>query len=242
MCCARLHSSAWTTEAHRPYLGKPNAIGHFGILELYKEMARQRVNAPSRATEGQVPMPPKSTATHCSIGGCTNPPKARGWCSSHYMRWFRYGDPLESRFLPPVVERFWSRVDKTHEDGCWLWKGSDSRSGYGYLRVDGRQIGAHCYSYQLHIGPIPTGLQIDHLCRSRACVNPDHLEAVTTRENVLRGVGITAQNAKRTHCIHGHEFTPGNTLVSHEGQRRSCRECKRLRSQQRRRREKGYES
>jgi hypothetical protein len=86
---------------------------------------------------------------------------------------------------------------------------------------------AHRASYEAFIGPIPDGMTIDHLCRNRKCVNPSHLEAVPMRVNVLRGVGVTAKNAVKTHCVNGHEFNDQNTYSDSKG--RSCRACKRER-------------
>ncbi len=101
--------------------------------------------------------------------------------------------------------------------GCWTWTRNLSRGGYGPYRR---------YYVRLK-GPIPKGLHIDHLCRNRACCNPLHMEAVTQRENSLRGVGSPAVNARKTHCDHGHEFTVENTYVNRLGWR-WCRECKRI--------------
>lgn len=120
------------------------------------------------------------------------------------------------------VERFWANVDKTED--CWLWRGY-LVSGYGQFNADNKAFMAHRYAYEMLVGPIPPGLQLDHLCRVRNCVNPAHLEPVTVRENVLRGVGITAQFARATHCINGHEFTPENT--GSQGKGRYCRTCHR---------------
>jgi len=125
------------------------------------------------------------------------------------------------------VERFMDYISPEPMTGCWLWGGgSDSKTGYGKFRL-GRKDGqamAHRFAYEHFIGPIPEGMQIDHLCRQRLCVNPEHLEPVTIKENVLRGVGLSARNAKATHCIHGHELKPENTYVW-RGQR-ECRACK----------------
>lgn len=122
-----------------------------------------------------------------------------------------------------TLERFWSKVDKT--DGCWLWLGSTrSYRGYGRFTVDGRLLMAHRIAYLLEVGPIPNDYQIDHLCRVRNCVRPDHLEAVTQHVNILRSEAPSAVNAQRSECVHGHALTPGNTYVTPDG-RRQCRTC-----------------
>jgi len=109
--------------------------------------------------------------------------------------------------------------------GCWQWSGYIvPETGYGRMTDS---IFAHRFFYQQHVGTIPEGSQIDHLCRVRSCVNPDHLEAVTPRVNTLRGAGPAAVNSKKTHCIHNHEFTAENTRVRRNGDRwqRECKTC-----------------
>ena len=109
--------------------------------------------------------------------------------------------------------------------GCWLWMGACNQKGYGQIRQQGgkRQV-AHRVIYELLKGPIPERLTLDHLCRMKICVNPNHLEIVTLRENILRGNGIPAQNARKTHCLHGHLFDDKNTVVDPNGHRR-CKKC-----------------
>lgn len=130
----------------------------------------------------------------------------------------------------PIEQRFWEKVSKA--EGCWLWTGGLDTCGYGsfYIGInsDGKhhEIGAHRQAYIWIKGEIPDGFTIDHLCRNRACVNPDHLEAISLRDNILRGNGRAAQQARRTHCPAGHRYDLFNTYVSPSGKRR-CRVCKR---------------
>ena len=160
----------------------------------------------------------------CSVDGCERPPAGRGLCGMHWQRWKKHGDPNYQR--PARDERFWARVDKSAEGGCWLWTGTTFSTGYGALWVDGGQKLAHRLSYEMNVGPIPGGRQLDHLCRVRACVNPEHLEPVTIRENLMRGETNAAANAAKTHCPYGHPYDEVNTYVNPSGHR-VCRECSR---------------
>ncbi len=116
-------------------------------------------------------------------------------------------------------------------DACWTWQGAIDRGGYGRAWDGTRVQQAHRLVYELLVGPIPGGLHLDHLCRVRHCVNPQHLEPVTARENTLRGVAPAADHARQTHCLNGHEFTPENTYMhpGPHGLRRVCLICKRAR-------------
>jgi len=109
--------------------------------------------------------------------------------------------------------------------GCWEWVGSQTSDGYGQWRAFGEHV-AHRAVYRLLRGAIPEGLTLDHLCRNTGCVNPDHLEPVTIRENLLRGEGACAKNARKTHCLRGHPFNTDNTYLRKGGGRR-CRTCDR---------------
>ena len=122
-----------------------------------------------------------------------------------------------------VAQRLWvgARADGT---GCWVWQRARDMHGYGVIQVRGKALGAHRVAYEIVKGPIPEGLTIDHLCRTRACINPDHLEAVTNRENILRGEGFAAINARKTHCLRGHAFTEANTYQHRD--ERCCRACR----------------
>jgi hypothetical protein len=120
-------------------------------------------------------------------------------------------------------------MDQVDASGdCWLWTGPIAPNGYGSTTVDNRTRIAHRAVYEKMVGPIPAGLELDHLCRVRHCVNPDHLEPVTRSVNLLRGVGPIlkkAAAAARTHCTNGHELTPENTILS-AGKWRICRICR----------------
>ena len=128
-------------------------------------------------------------------------------------------------------ERFWAKVEIT--EGCWLWTASRTPDGYGKLKVAGRWGRAHRVAYEQLVGPIPDGLQIDHLCRVRHCVNPAHMEPVTCRENLMRGDTVTARNAAKTHCPQGHPLEAGNLGLSELRRgKRACLICSRERTRE----------
>ena len=160
----------------------------------------------------------------CSIEGCESPAQRRGWCGRHYQRWYNHGDPeaIFNNRGRPSLERFLDKIEFT-VGGCWAWRGTISRKGYGMFWPTAVATPAHRYSYERLIGPIPKGLQIDHLCRNRSCVNPEHLEPVTAKENQLRS---PFDPAAKSHCKYGHEYTPENTQVNPRGAR-VCRACHR---------------
>lgn len=181
------------------------------------------------------PPKPSDKTKPCQIDGCAAPAQAKKLCWTHYNRLRTHGDPL----APPASYR--NPVDalaaRTDRDGplpedrpslgqCWIWTGC-TNGRYGKV---GTQY-AHRLAYETAKGAIPDSLQIDHLCRNTLCVNPDHLEAVTGRTNLLRSRGFAARQAAQTDCIHGHPLSGPNLYVDKRG-RRQCRECRRRRSRE----------
>lgn len=135
--------------------------------------------------------------------------------------------------LPDLPQRILARVEIS-ANGCWLWTGARS-SGYGKVWIDGAIVYAHRLFYERQVGSIPDGLTIDHLCRTRNCVNPAHLEPVSMLENWRRGESTSAGNARKTHCVHGHELVGDNLRVRPDGTRQ-CRTCRDARNAARQRR------
>lgn len=120
-------------------------------------------------------------------------------------------------------------ASKVEDAGCWYWNGSTDPCGYGQVWWEGRPRKAHRVVYELAVGAIPHGAELDHLCRVRNCVNPEHLEPVTHRENLLRGDTFQRANASKTHCKRGHAFDDANTHILRTGSRK-CRACDRIRA------------
>lgn len=142
-------------------------------------------------------------------------------------RWRDPSDLSKSPARPWMTdeERLWAQVVMV--ENCWQWIGAVNNNGYGRIRAGGRNTQAHRYAYELRRGPIPDGLQIDHLCKNPTCVNPDHLEVVTLVENVMRGTSRAADNARKTHCHRGHPLSGENLSLREDGTRH-CRTCGRL--------------
>lgn len=131
----------------------------------------------------------------------------------------------------PLVERFWPKVVKAGDDECWIWTGAKIQ-GYGIIGREWPKRGnhfAHRASYEIHIGPIPEGMTIDHLCFRKDCVNPRHLEPISAVENARRGREHHGTHEYKTHCTNGHEFTPTTTYTHTDAQgyaHRRCRTCR----------------
>lgn len=140
------------------------------------------------------------------------------------------------------IDRFMKFVIPVTESGCWLWTGRcDEKAlpspgyghGHGQFTADKRRLGAHRWYYEQVKGPVQEGLHLDHLCRVRCCVNPDHLEPVTPRVNILRGIGPAAENVQKEYCVRGHSLAAENLLNCKDKSRRVCRQCKREYARQR---------
>ncbi len=128
--------------------------------------------------------------------------------------------------MKSTEDRFWVKVKKL-DSGCWEWMATKNNQGYGQFWDEGRLVLAHRFTYLLNYSAIPQGLEIDHLCRNRCCVNPAHLELVTHSTNVRRGNGPEVARkgrGTRTQCPHGHPYDTQNTYITPEGWRH-CRIC-----------------
>lgn len=149
----------------------------------------------------------------CAVPDCGRASRSRGWCETHYYRWYRHGDPhcvnapgpgRPFYQWPTREERFWSYASIGGPADCWDWHSTRTKTGYGvFTLVRGRAIVAHRFAYQQMVGEIPEGLELDHLCRNRACVNPAHLEPVTHDENIRRGALARAAERPTTCSIEG---------------------------------------
>lgn len=153
-------------------------------------------------------------------------PDSEGWCVHAMFRRRRCHTPKVI-----AIKDFDKWVSIEPNTGCWMWMGQITNAGYGRVSIRHRYHPAHRVFYEAHVGPIPDGLQIDHLCRHRWCVNPAHMEPVTCSENLRRGESPVGRNARKVHCVRGHAFDESNTLKLKGGGRR-CRACHRRRARQ----------
>lgn len=136
----------------------------------------------------------------------------------------------------PAASRFWVKVRMGAPSECWEWKAARSGGGYGRFNDGKRIVGAHRFAFEMLVGSVSPGLELDHLCRNTLCVNPAHLEVVTGRTNILRSQNGPAVNARKQFCVHGHPFTPENTTLRYYPDRdpgRECRTCRRERNRRR---------
>lgn len=151
----------------------------------------------------------------------------------------RRGGRAYAANLPPIRERFDAKWTPEPNTGCWLWTGAINKgNGYGHFGPNRGIIAthrAHRVAWILYRGPVPEGMVIDHMCRVRSCVNPDHLRLATPQQNALENsVSIVAALAKKTHCPQGHPYAGHNLKYSAQGSR-VCRECRRAKTEVRRR-------
>lgn len=144
----------------------------------------------------------------------------------------KLGRIITARANVPSIERFMHYIEIS-PSGCWEWSGGTNSEGYGNFSLKNQAVKAHRYSFGYFKGEIPKGFVVDHLCRNHKCVNPDHLEAVSNKTNIIRGVGLASQESKRTHCPFGHEYTEDN-IYRTKNKYRNCKACAIRRSKERR--------
>lgn len=156
----------------------------------------------------------------CIAEDCDRRAKARSMCKMHYSRWRKHG---HTRGRPTVLERLISQIEV--DGDCWIYTGYTPPDGYGRIHYNRKPALAHRVCYEQLVGPIPEGLELDHVCRRPACVNPDHLDPVDHRTNAMRGAAPAIRRHRRRECIHGHRMTAENTYVTPQGYRQ-CRTCR----------------
>lgn len=127
-----------------------------------------------------------------------------------------------------TLQQIYDQFEHPSPKYCWLWTRGKSGAGYGVVHYDGRMRSVHIVLYVSVFGPVPEGLELDHLCRNRNCVNPWHLEPVTHQENILRGNTIMARLARQTHCKRGHLLEGDNLYVGKKRWGRNCIACAKI--------------
>lgn len=143
-------------------------------------------------------------------------------------------DTYAKRFLS-LEDRFMEKVFMVPESTCWFWTGYHDRDGYAMSSINDVPLAAYRMAYKLFVGELTKGMCLDHICRQRGCVNPKHMEEVTSKENTRRSpIAPAAINAQKTHCPRGHELTEGNIVTSMKG--RNCLICNRVKDAERKRR------
>lgn len=165
-----------------------------------------------------------STAAACRLDGCDTPARAQGLCNLHWLRNYTKGS-FDAPVRKTVLERFWEKVLKT--DSCWLWQGAISDTGYGAFNAGDRNVSAHRFTYELEHGKQPSDRHLDHLCRVRACCNPEHLDLVSPKENQHRG-----EAGPKSLCSRGHSMD--DAYIRPDIGTRMCRTCNELRARKRR--------
>lgn len=160
----------------------------------------------------------------CNVDGCNKKARTQKMCDKHYRRFKKYGS-TELR-IKTDHERLNEKCESVTESGCIIWLGSTCKGGYGNFLYNGKIDKAHRVAYIMKNGEIPEGLEIDHLCRVRSCVNPDHLEAVTHKENCERAI---SHNSLKTHCPKGHPYSGDNLYLNKKYNKRDCKICQKER-------------
>lgn len=192
---------------------RPVHVKKWNVCKAHYDAARRQGLVPRRPGA-----PPVCVEDSCERTDVV----AHGLCDLHYGRFKRKGH-TGGRLT--IRERFDKYSPDRPSDGCWEWAGHRNDKGYALLRQGSdAHVYAHRLSYELHVGPIPDGLQVDHLCRNRACVNPSHLEPVTQHVNILRSENMAAKWARRTACD-----VCGGAFSERKG-RRFCPKCERERN------------
>lgn len=184
-------------------------------------------------TDGFQLLPPNDVDSGWTFGqleAYANELYARAKLAEERLAALTNGERLDPERWPRKTdEQFWEMAVRDPVTDCLVWQGASTTGGYGHVRYGARMRNAHIVAYLLVRGFIPAGLQIDHLCRTRKCIEPRHLEAVTQRENIFRGTSNQAKNHRKTHCKHGHPFDEENTYRAKSGFR-VCRTCARTRA------------